>query len=336
MIGVMIGELSGMLILWFHYQASKREHSRLVAKSIIGSSLTKSRISNLRRILRISIPVTGSKLVGAGSYLLESILITQSLAIAGVSTALATAQYGALQGMVIPILMLPSALTYSLSVSLVPSLSEAAARKDLKTIHQRLHQSLRLAMVTGAPCSVLMFVLAEPLCKYMYNQPDIGIMLKMMAPVALFIYVQAPLQATLQALDKPGSALINTLVGSIIKLVLIFCLASKPEFGILGAILAINVNIALTTVLHWSSVSRLLDFRMNSMEFFKVGFAMLLTGGCCYAAMHIHWADAALLRFCVSSALGFIIYGVMILLLRLIDQQDLSRIVQLGRKIFRV
>ena len=59
-------------------------------------------------------------------------------------------------------ILLPSALTMSLSVSLVPSLSEAAARKDIKTIHMRLHQSLKLALVTGAPFAVLMFVLAEP------------------------------------------------------------------------------------------------------------------------------------------------------------------------------
>ena len=53
-------------------------------------------------------------------------LIVQSLAAAGVMTAVATAQYGALQGMVMPILLLPTALTYSLAVSLVPSLSEAS------------------------------------------------------------------------------------------------------------------------------------------------------------------------------------------------------------------
>jgi stage V sporulation protein B len=334
MIGVTIGELGGMLILWLHYVSSQNKSSGR-AKALIGSSKTKGRLSNLRRILRISIPVTASKLVGASSYLLESILITQSLAIAGISTALATAQYGALQGMVIPILTLPSALTFSLSVSLVPSLSEAAARKDMKTIHQRLLQSLRLALITGAPCAMLMFVLAEPLCMYMYNQPGVGVMLKMMAPVALFIYLQAPLQATLQALDKPGAALINTLIGSTVKLLMIVWLASKPEMGILGAILAINVNIALTTLLHWNSVSRLLNFHMQGLEFFKVGLAMCLAGGCSYAVMNVLWVDVALLRFCASAATGMVVYLILILLLRLIDHRDLLRVTNLGRKMFR-
>jgi stage V sporulation protein B len=250
----------------------------------------------------------------------------QSLALAGISTALATAQYGALQGMIIPILMLPSALTYSLSVSLVPSLSEAAARKDMRTIHKRLHQSLRLALVTGAPFTVLMFVLAEPLCLIMYNQSDIGVMLKMMAPVALFIYFQAPLQAALQALNKPGSALVNTLIGSSVKLLLIYWLASKPEMGILGAIMAINVNIVLITFLHWNSVVRLLRFQMQGTDFLKIGTAMAVSGMCSYIIMYTHWAEGTLLRFCASCIAGVTLYIMMILLLGIIDHADLHRV----------
>ena len=150
MIGVLAGEIGGLAVLAIHFRWDKKASPKSPLAQI-GTTKTTGRLSNLRRILRISIPITGSKLIGASSYLLESILIAQSLAIAGISTSLATAQYGALQGMIIPIILLPSALTMSLSVSLVPSLSEAAARKDLKTIHMRLHQSLKLALVTGAP-----------------------------------------------------------------------------------------------------------------------------------------------------------------------------------------
>jgi stage V sporulation protein B len=325
MIGVMVGELSGMFMLLIYVRSGKRT-TRQPAKAAIGTNRNKGRLYNLRRILRIAVPVTGSKLVGATSYLLESILIMQSLAIAGISTALATAQYGALQGMIIPVLLLPSALTYSLSVSLVPSLSEAAARKDMSTVHKRLHQSLRLALVTGAPFAVLMFVLAEPLCLIMYNQSDIGVMLKMMAPVALFIYFQAPLQAALQALNKPGSALVNTLIGASVKLLLIYWLASKPEMGILGAIMAINVNIVLITFLHWTSVVRLLKFQMQRTEFLKIGTAMAVSGMASYIIMYSRWADGTVLRFSASCIAGITVYIIMILLLRIIDHADLQRI----------
>lgn len=334
MLGVLAGEIGGLVVLAIHFKLDKKSSPKTPVVQI-GTTKSNGRIANFRRILRISIPITGSKLIGAGSYLFESILIAQSLAIAGITTSLATAQYGALQGMIIPIILLPSALTMSLSVSLVPSLSEAAARKDIKTIHARLHQSLKLALVTGAPFAVLMFVLAEPICTYMYNQPDVGVMLKMMAPVALFIYFQAPLQSTLQALNKPGSALINTLIGSSIKLILIYWLASKPELGIQGAVFAININIVLVTLLHWNSVVRLLKFRMEGSDFGKIGAAMALSGLCSYFLMYMPWTSIEWLRFATSAMVCMISYLFFITIFRLISLKDISRLMHMGKKIIR-
>ncbi len=128
-------------------------------------------------------------MVGSFSYLLESILTARSLAAAGIATGVATAQYGALQGMIVPLLLLPTALTYSLAVSLVPSLSEAAARGDNSLIHKRLHQSMRLALVSGAPFVVIMALFAEPICRILYNHAEIAPMLQLIAPVGIFIYL---------------------------------------------------------------------------------------------------------------------------------------------------
>ncbi|MEK8131516.1 stage V sporulation protein B [Paenibacillus filicis] len=333
MVGVLAGEIAALLVLLLLYKREAIHPERAVGTlSSAASSDKPGRRSSFRQLLRLALPVTGSKLVGSGSYFLESILIVQSLAAAGVATAMATAQYGALQGMVIPILMLPSALTYSLAVSLVPSLSEAAAKGDMKTIHMRLHQSLRLALVTGAPFAVLMYVLAEPICTYMYAQPEVGAMLRLMAPAALFIYLQAPLQAALQALEKPGAALVNTLVGSAVKLSLIYLLASRPEFGILGAIVAITVNIMLVTILHGYSVARLLQFKMSALDFVKAGISMAGAGWISAVLIQASWIEEGLSRFLVACAAGFLFYLALALATRLIDRDDFFRIMWLGKK----
>ncbi|SDE60174.1 stage V sporulation protein B [Paenibacillus sp. UNCCL117] len=336
MVGVLAGEIAAMLVLLLLYKRDFKQQKPAASLSAAQTSSKRKPAfggpSNFKQLLRLALPVTGSKLVGSGSYFLESILIVQSLAAAGVATAMATAQYGALQGMVIPVLMLPSALTYSLAVSLIPSLSEAAAKGDMKTIHMRLHQSLRLALVTGAPFSILMYVLAEPICTYMYAQPEVGAMLRLMAPAALFIYLQAPLQAALQALDKPGAALINTLIGSAVKLSLIYWLASRPEFGILGAIVAITVNIMLVTILHGYSVARLLQFKMSGLDFVKAGISMAGAGLVSALLMKSPWIEDGLSRFLAACAAGFMLYLVLALLTRLIDRQDFFRILWLSKK----
>lgn len=333
MAGVMLGELFGMLVLFIHFKMHKSKELTEHSDPLRSASAVPRGI--IRQLLAVSIPVTGSKLVGSGSYFLESIMIIQSLATAGVATAVATAQYGALQGMVIPILLLPNALTYSLAISLIPSLSEAAANNDFRTIHKRLHQSLRLALVTGAPFAVIMFVLADPLCYFLYHDNEVGGMLKMMAPVALFIYFQGPLQAALQALDRSGTALLNTFIGASTKLILIFLLATKPQFGIIGAVVAINMNIVLVTLLHWNSVSRFLKFSMRISDFSKVGVSMLLMGAACYMIMQNPWISLFSVRFAASCCGGLLLYLYLIMRLKLVDKFDLLRIPWIGKFILK-
>ncbi|GGG20017.1 stage V sporulation protein B [Paenibacillus abyssi] len=330
MLGGVIGEFCGLAVLLLQFAIDKRKKTISDMKHSLTAADPAS-VPVLRSLLRVSIPVTLSKMVGSLSYLFESILIARSLALAGIATGIATAQYGSLQGMIIPIVLLPTALTYSLSVSLVPSLSEAAARGDRAIIHKRLHQSMRLALVSGAPFVVAMWLLAEPICRVLFHHPEIAPMLRMMAPVALFIYLQAPLQAALQALDKPGTALKNTFIGAAIKLILIMQLASKPEFGIYGALIAINVNIVLVTLLHYMSVLRFVGFRMRLLDFVKVGAAMVIMGAVLKWTMNrlpviTEWLNAS-----ASFFAGLIVYLLLMIAMKIIDKNDVIRIPIIGR-----
>ncbi|OXM15388.1 putative polysaccharide biosynthesis protein [Paenibacillus herberti] len=285
----------------------------------------------LRRLLRLSMPITGSRLVGSLSYLVESILTVRSLATAGIAIGAATAQYGALQGMILPLILLPTALTYSLSVSLIPSLSSAAARGDRAAIHKRLHQSLRLSLVCGAPFVVIMGLLAEPLVRLLYNHAEIAPLLALLAPAGIFIYLQGPLQATLQALDKPGIALMNTMVGAAVKLFLIVELTSRPELGIYGAVIAITVNYILVTLLHGISVLRISGYRMKLPDFIKVGAAMIIMGAACRWIMSHHPLTLEWIGLLVACATSALIYILLMAIMGIIDRHDLQRIPGIGR-----
>ncbi|GAS83582.1 stage V sporulation protein B [Paenibacillus amylolyticus] len=339
MLGALVGEFGGMLVLLWKYSRQKKElplatqqnMSNLSAKPITTVTPAMKDTGNpqpglIRRLLAISVPVTAGRLVGSLSYLAETIVTAQSLALAGISKGLATAQYGALQGMIIPLLLLPGALTSSLATSLVPSLSEASAQGDRALIHKRMHQALRLALVTGAPFSVFMYVLAEPMCLVLYNDASIGSMLKLMAPFALFIYIQAPLQAALQALDRPGKALLNTFIGAVIKITLILMLASRPEYGIFGAVIAICVNSTVVTLLHAQSVRSLLQFRFKIMDWVKTGAGMFIMGA---ATLLVYEETAMILPFWVRMLLapfvGLIVYFIVMGWTKMIDFHDLSR-----------
>ncbi|GAA0138098.1 stage V sporulation protein B [Paenibacillus sp. YSY-4.3] len=345
MLGVAAGEVVGMAVILWHYWRSRRKETKAPPVEALAAPDTNPGLesssnpasrkwfgSTLKRILRIAIPVTGGRLVGSLSYLLESITTAQSLAIAGITTAIATAQYGALQGMVIPLLLLPGALTSSLAVSLVPSLAEAQARGDMRTIHLRLHQSIRLALVTGGPFAALMYVLAEPLCLLIYNNAEIAGMLKIMAPFALLLYAQSPLQAALQALDKPGRALLNTLIGAIIKISLILYLASNPSLGIYGAIIAIIANFAVVTLLHGYSVARELRYRIPYLDVLKVICGMIIMAAAAAYIYHdLPVSPLPEVQLIFAMSISGLLYIALSGAMGLIDFHDLRRLPLLRR-----
>ncbi|MCK9927444.1 polysaccharide biosynthesis C-terminal domain-containing protein, partial [Frankia sp. Mgl5] len=77
-------------------------------------------------------------------------------------------------------------------------------------------------------------------CGLLYNEPEVGQLLKEMAPFSVFLFFQAPLASALQGLDHASVVMRNTLIGAIAKTVAMLLLTSQPAFGIHGAVIALN------------------------------------------------------------------------------------------------
>ncbi|WP_202080187.1 stage V sporulation protein B [Caldalkalibacillus salinus] len=330
MISVVIGEGAALLYLFTTFKFRNSKGFRV--RRGFFAQLQKGR-QTLRELLRIGLPTTGSGLIGSLSWTFEAIIVAQSLALAGVATSVATAQYGLLSGYAIPLVMLPMFITYSLSVSLVPAISEAAAQHNEAMIHRRIYQAIRIALIFGAPSTVIMFVFAEPLTTVVYDAPDAGKFLKILAPFFLLLYFQGPLQAVLQGLDKANIAMVNSLIGAIVKTVSIFFLASQPQFGIYGAAMAINIGVCLVTLLHFFSIVKLVGFSFHLWDFVKVGAAMF---GMAYAGIYTMqrlvgvYGLELLWALLLTVSLSLLLYFILLILLKMIGRQDIARVPVIG------
>ncbi|MCE7793757.1 stage V sporulation protein B [Salipaludibacillus sp. CUR1] len=321
MVSVVLGELASLV---FMITMFKRRKTFKVRKQFI--SQVKEGKDTFNDLMTIALPTTGSRLIGSLSFFFEPIVVAQSLAIAGVATVVATAQYGELAGYVIPMLLLPTFITYSLSVSLVPAISEAAVVKNYEMIHHRLAQALRFALISGGGAVVILYIFAEPVMDLVYNAPEVASYLKIMAPFSLFLYFQGPLQATLQALNLAKAAMINSLIGAGVKTAAIFILASRPELGIMGAALAIVLGFLLVTMLHFATLVKAISFTVHLRDTIKVLTAMAISG----FAGRLVWIslsqDYSLLWQTVISILfTSVIYMALVLLMKLIHKNELKK-----------
>jgi stage V sporulation protein B len=326
MFSSVIGELFSLIYLMTTFKLKKRFKVRKnFFKSIHAGKKT------FKDLMEIAIPTTGSRLIGSVSWFFEPIVVSHSLAIAGVAALAATKQYGALTGYALPLLMLPSFVTYSLATSLVPAISEANSRNNHQLIEYRLQQALRFAFLTGGLAVIVLYVLADPLMQLMYNSTKGAYFIRVMAPFFLFYYYQGPLQAVLQALNLARAAMINSLIGAVVKTAVIFLLASQPRFGITGAALGIMVGFVLVTILHFATVLKKIAFTFYLLDYLKGFLAMAAAGLFGYWLFSSTLLSEHLITRVLSSITGMSLsYFMLLLLLALLKKDELKRIPYIG------
>ncbi len=327
MLSAICGEFASLLYMMFLFKSQKTFRFRRRFFSTI-----KGERKTLSDLLHIALPTTGSRLIGTTALFFEPIVVAQSLAIAGTMTVVATQQYGLLVGYVVPLLTLPTFITYSLSVSLLPNLSEAAANKQTVLIHHRLEQTLRIGFLSGGICVVVLYVFASELMTLMYNAPHAAPMLQIMAPFALFLYLQGPLQAALQALNYAKVSMMNSLIGAVVKTAAIFALASNANLGIMGAALAIVIGFVLVTLLHFASIAKTTGFAIHVRPMIKLLFLIMATA---YIGVQIdthlfHSLPYAAKALC-SITITSLAYVIGVFALKLLSKEELRRFPIIGK-----
>ncbi|MFS0780788.1 stage V sporulation protein B [Bacillus sp. 1P06AnD] len=268
-----VGELASLFYLLTFFKLKKHFRFR---KGFF--SAVKNGKGTLAQLLGIALPSTGSRMIGNVSWFFEPIVVAQSLAIAGVTAEMATRQYGELTGYALPLLMLPSFITFALSTSLVPAISEASASNNLTLVTHRLHQALRVTFITGCLAVVVLFVFADPIMTLMYGKTEASIYITYLAPIFIFSYYQMPLQAVLQALNLAKAAMFNSLAGALIKLAFIFALSSQPQFGIMGTAIGFAASIVLVTFLHFATISKVIPISLDITNYAMTLLITVLSG----------------------------------------------------------
>lgn len=234
-----VSEFSSILILlWF-----------MPKKTCINPYDFKYDVPLLKDLLNISIPTTGSRLLGSLTYFLEPIILTYVLIKVGYSNKFITMEYGIINGYVYPLLLLPSFFTLAISNALLPVISNSYSKNNYNYSKYKIKQAIVLSLIVGVPCTLLFMTIPEVFLKFIYNTNEGIIYIKMIAPIFIFHYIQGPLTTSMQAMNMAKVAMVGTFIGSIIRIILLFIL-SYLKIGLWGLIISSLANIVFITLHH--------------------------------------------------------------------------------------
>lgn len=203
----------------------------------------------LKNILSISLPSTGSRIIGNIGSFLEPIILTTVLLKIGYSNEFIIHEYGVLNGYVLPLLLLPSFFTMAISQAIIPSVSKFHASHNKKGVKKVIKQAIIFSLAIGIPFTILVELFPNFLLNFIYNAKEGSNYLRVFAPIFLFSYIQSPLTATLQAMNKAKCAMNGTIIGITLRTILLV-IVSFFHIGIWSIIVAATSNILFVTFHH--------------------------------------------------------------------------------------
>ena len=242
-----LSELTSIFVLFFFLP----KHFKIKKEDITPKK------DNIKNILNISIPTTGSRIIGNIGYFLEPIILTFFLLKYGYSNNYIVSEYGIINGYVMPLLLLPSFFTLAISQALIPIVSKSYSDNNIIYTKKKIKQGILFSLAIGIPATLLFVLIPDIPLKLVYNTTKGINYIRLMAPICLLYYIQSPLTAGLQAMGKAKDGMTGTLLGVSVKLIVLI-IGCNIKIGMMGLIASIIINIIVVTIYDYKKISKYL------------------------------------------------------------------------------
>lgn len=202
------------------------------------------RLHERKRALRkLSLPLVLNRFSHTALRSLCSVMIPLRLAAGGMQQAEAMSRLGMLNGMVMPLMLLPGLISGALSAVGCPAIARCRTRKG----ESRLARKLLLAALGAGAVSMAGLYLCSPFiaCR-IYHLPELTPLIRSSCFLAVLLPVQQTLSGLMTGLGLQKHSLIASLLGAGFTLLCTWLWTSRQ--GIQGAAFAVMAGHGLTTL----------------------------------------------------------------------------------------
>lgn len=233
-VGLVVGECAAMLIsLLAIYFRFYREEAGAGKSSLPCSNAGEfgiSRFHAVKNLLVLAFPLTVSRIVVNLLQSVEAVAIPSRLCRYGYDSVTALSVYGVLTGMALPLLFFPNALTGSMSLLLLPMVSEADAKGNTDAVKNTTLKTIQSCLLLGAACTLFFFLSGPFLGRFLFHSELAGRYIRSLSLLCPFLYLCTTLSGILHGLGKAVSVFFVNVFSLSLRLLFVFFLI--PAFGI--------------------------------------------------------------------------------------------------------
>lgn len=240
-LGLVFGEFISMILsilfIYYHYAKNYLDtinttyQLKLNQKHKLSSALRTSSFT-YRKLLSMVGPLTANRIVLNILASIEAISIPANLKLYGYDNATALSVYGVLTGMAFPFIFFPNAITGSVSVLLLPLISEAYAKGDKATVKSASIKTIKYCLTLGIICMLVFLLIGNTVGQLVFNSKLAGHFITTLSFICPFLYLDHTLSSILHGLGMSIRLFFMNALALLIRLSFIFF--TIPMVGISG------------------------------------------------------------------------------------------------------
>lgn len=185
-------------------------------------------------LLSMAVPLSVSRIIVNLLQSVEHIYIPEMLRAYGYTTEESLALFGVLTGMALTVIFLPSSLVNSISVLLLPRISEAQSRNRNHEISIVIKKSITFCCILGIFCSTVFFFGGHFAGEILFHSETAGNYIVSLSLICPFLYITSSLGSILHGLGKTYTTLFINIGTLLIRIASVFILI--PQMGLSGYI----------------------------------------------------------------------------------------------------
>lgn len=218
-----VGEVFQIIYLLLFYKNFK-----LKKISNIFQKITKNDLY-FTDILKISLPLTLSRLIGSLTYFIEPIIFTSLMLKNNVTIEETTIIYGTLNQYVMPLLLMPGFISVSLSNLLIPNMGRYIRNNNIKKAKNYFYKICLSCLIIGTFISLVYFIFSEQIVSIVYGSNIGSDLVKQLSFCFIIYYIETPIITCMSIFNLSFDSFKSTLISSICRIIIMVLLIEKYQ-----------------------------------------------------------------------------------------------------------
>lgn len=325
-LGTLLGALTALIFCAVVYCMYSRVIKRQLRRDL---SQNLESYQDIAKMLVLTIvPVIISSAIYNISSLIENSVFGHYMEAAGMLEEY-KGTWGAYSGKYLLMIHVPVAIATSMSSSAIPALSRAMARRDRTAVLSSISQTIRFTMLIAIPAAVGMGVLGKPIMSLLFSGKNemAGTMLTYGSVAVIFYSLSTVTNGILQGINHMKQPIINAAISLVLHIAILASMLWGFQAGIYGVMIANIIFGASMCVLNALSIRRIMQYNQEVKKTFLMPIlCSAIMGVVVWGLYQLIYtaAKSNLLAMAISVIAGVLIYFVLLLGLKCVDEVEMS------------